>query len=383
MKDESIPKKTNDECEVLHMSPQLFNNYKLLNHPDQLTEWITTGTTYPFLVNINLTNVCNNKCPRCTSRVKDRTTMSTEMARSILLQAKEMGARSIGLGGGGDPTCHPDLAALIRYAKELGLETAVTTNGYKLSDDLIEAIVDCCTWTRVSLDAADPEMYYKTHGMKGSAFNTVLKNIRKLAEKKKERNSTIVLGVTYLIDAYTVTGAYTAAKIVKEMGIDNIRFRPFFMWDDYARDDSASYENIIAELNRCLELSDESFLVSYPADRTDALTKGRERCYSVCFIHHFATIITPDCKVYPCCMLMDNEKYCYGDASKEPLKKIWDSPRRKEVYLSISLSDCPSPCMMEVHNELLWTIKTNKLGKFSLKDMINAMNSPIEHANWI
>jgi MoaA/NifB/PqqE/SkfB family radical SAM enzyme len=308
--------------------------------------------------------------------------MDTETAKRIILQAKQIGARSFGFGGGGDPSCHPELASILRYTKSLGLESSVSTNGYKLSDDVIEAIASSCTWARISLDAANPEMYSKIHGMPGSAFHFVIRNIQKIVSAKRENKSDIVFGITYLIDAHTIKGAYSAAKLVKEIGVDNIRFRPFFNWDSGSKNNSL-YHDITRELKHCSELSDQEFLVSYPKDRIDSLGGAKERRFLECHTCHFATIVTPDCKVYPCCMLEDDEKYCYGDVSKISFKELWDSSRRKRVCKSIDLHDCPNPCMMEIHNELLAAIKSGELKNFSLKDIIKAMNAPIQHSNWI
>ena len=366
----------------MEVGVKVFSQYKLIKHIDKLCEWQNTGFTYPFLVNINLTNICNNRCPKCTSRKKDRTTLTSEKAKEIIFELRGLGIKSIGLGGGGDPSCHPDLASLIRYTKNMGIEVAVHTNGFKLSDDLIAAIASCCTWVRISLDANNPELYSKIHGMPDKAFDMVINNIQKLVSKKREINSDIVIGITYLIDETTINGAYEATKIVKAIGVDNIRFRSFFNWENYSIKNSKKSE-IIRELDRCLKLSNNKFQVSYAKERIDSLGGERKRRFSECLVHHFSTIITPDCKVYPCCMLMDDNHYCYGDLSKMSFQEIWSSARRKNIYDSINLKECPNPCMMEVHNDLLTAIKTNEIGDFSIKEIINAMNAPIEHSNWI
>jgi len=344
----------------------LYSQYKLLKHLDRLSMWKKGEIVYPILVGFNLTNICNNRCQLCTSQRKDRTTISFEDAKDIIQQLKEVDVKSVYLAGGGDPTCHPNLEEIVRFIKDKDMEVAVCTNGYKLSEGTIDAIVNCCSWMRISLDADGPEIYKKTHGMRAEAFSKVVGNMSKLIKKRKEIKSEIIIGATYLIGQHTLPGIYNAAKLCKDMGIDYIRFRPFFNWKINNRLKEKSAKVLLDKLERCKELESENFSVSYPEDRCEAAIKGRARNYKKCRVHHFNTLITPDSKIYPCCMLEDNEKYCLGDLKEKSFKEIWQSERRKKAYQQIDLNDCPNPCMLEKHNEIL-----------------NAVMSEIAHSNFL
>ena len=330
----------------------LHSHYKLLKHLDRLISWKETGFAYPILVGFNLTNSCNNRCPACTSRVKNSAATSFEDAKYVIGQLKEIDVKAIGLGGGGDPTCHPNLEQIIRFVKDNEMEVAVCTNGCRMPEGVVEAIVSCCSWMRISLDADNPEIYKKTHGMDERIFNQVLNNMSALAEKRRETKSDVVLGVTYLLGPHTIPGIYNAAKLVRERGMDYLRFRPFFEWNG-KKENEIDGEAMFKELRRCKELENEDFSVSYPEERVESAVNGRQRTYKICNVHHFNTLITPDLKLYPCCMLEDNEKYCLGDLNKQTFKEIWTSEKRKRVYQQINLNDCPNPCMLDGHNELL------------------------------
>ena len=58
----------------------------------------------------------------------------------------------------------------------------------------IEAIVDCCTWTRISLDASNPKAYEKTHGMTAKNFDRVINNISHLTTTKNKRGGDLTFG---------------------------------------------------------------------------------------------------------------------------------------------------------------------------------------------
>ncbi len=292
------------------------------------------------------------------------------------------------------------------------MEVSLTTNGQSLTEGIIDAAIKNCSWIRVSLDSDGPEMFKIIHGMDNAAFYQVIGNISKLVEAKKNFQSDTVLGVTYLIDSHTVDGVYNAAALAKKLGVNYIRIRPFFTWDDAKkinqsnkeqviqtsankRDGSqrlfppkamreAKAEEIFKELERCKDLEDEQFSVSYPKDRFQTISRERERIHKRCYVHHFSIVISADSKLYPCCMLEDNAKYCLGNLREKSFKEIWSSEERKKSYGRINFNDCPNPCMQEKHNELLWAIKHGEAPKdINLKDVLYATKELQPHKNFL
>lgn len=362
-----------------------YSSYKLLKHPDRLKLW-KQGSPSPILIDLDLTNRCNNKCPLCVGSLnKDNTFIPLEKAKEIILQLKEVGAKAITFGSStGDPTCHPNLAELIRFVKSKGIEVGFQTNGFEISDDLADAVVSSCTWARVSLDAGTPEVYKKTHGMEPEAWEQVITNLRKMANLRKEKKSKITLGVSFLIGPHTVLDMFSATKLAKEIGLDYIRFRPFFSFDNTKNLVGNAISKIPEELEKAKELQTENFSVSYAEDRCseDAVTK--KRVYSECYVQNFTVSIAPNLKVYPCCILKNNPKYEIGDLNKNSFQEIWNSEKRKEVYKKTSFADCPYPCMLEKHNELLHTLKSDKLAdKMRILDLVLAGSEPVMHENFL
>lgn len=334
------------------------STYKLFKHLDKLCEWDNKGDTYPILVDIDLTNRCNQKCPLCIRTEMDKSTIPLDKVKDIVLQLKEVGVKSFGLGGGGDPTCHPDFAEILRFINTNGMKSGVYTNGYTLTDDLIDTIINCCTYIRISLDSDGHEIYKMTHGMDAKAFYQVIENIRKLVLLRDNRKKDIVIGVGYLVGPSTAKGIYGATKLVKELGVDYIRVRPFFRYNREGNYPDAEIEYMLDQLKKCSELQNKTFAVSYPQNRWDWMTNiKRERPYKICYSHYFVTLIGANQKVYPCCHLSNNEKYCYGDLKQNTFKEVWNSQKRKDAYKNIDFKDCPNPCMLDNHNRLLWNIK--------------------------
>jgi len=358
-----------------------YSNYKLLKHPERLKLW-KEGKFMPILVDLELTNKCNHKCPLCVGSLnKDNAMIPLEKAKQIIFQLKEAGVKAIGLGGSkGDPTCHPHLAEIISEIKSYNIDVGVNTNGYEISQQLAESIIDCCTWVRISMDADSPEIYKKTHGMDESAFNQMLNNLRTLVALRKEKKSKIAIGVSYLIGPHTISGMFNASRIAKEIGVDYIRFRPFFNFENTASLIGNAISQIPAELKKCKEVESKEFSVSYSEDRcsSDSLTKKRP--YSECYVQNFTISIAPDLKVYPCCILKNNPKYLIGDLSSGNFKEIWEGEKRKEIYKKTKFSDCPYPCMLEKHNEVLHMLKSQDP---LIIDLLLASSENITHQNFL
>ena len=331
------------------------NSIKLFKHLDKLSEWEKTGDTYPIMASIDLTNACNNFCPLCMGVRPDNNSIPYEKVKDIIMQLKDVGIKSIGLGGGGDPSVHPKINDIIRFIKSEGLEVGMYSNCYMLSNKLMETMMDSLTYLRVSLDADSPETYKITHGMNEKAFYAVLDNIRKLIALRRTMNKPIVIGAGYLVGPETILGIYGATKLYKELGMDYIRIRPFFDMKPFTEE---QINQITEELKKSMELQDDSFTVTSPTHRLDWMMKGNaERPYGKCYIHHFETVITANQKLYPCCHLSGMEEYCYGDLRQNTFKEVWNSERRKQAYENITFKDCPNPCSLDGHNRMLWGLK--------------------------
>lgn len=388
------------------------SRYKLLNNLDRVLGWIQTGQTVPVLINLTLTNRCTHKCPMCTSKdLLDDRTAPLDRVKELITELKELGVKAFGLGGGGDPTCHPHFEEVIRFIGEQGMEVGITTNGQLLTPGIINAAVEHCTWMRVSLDADSPQTYKKVHGMDAPDFERVLDNVRALVAEKRRQKSSVALGTTYLLGQHTVQGAYGATALARDLGVDYMRLRPFFIWntpnkekekqetaivelgrkrtggrsfDEKRAGGDEFFDLIAAELERCKELETDIFSVSFPESRVNRKEELHKRVHKCCSVHNFTVVIAADLNVYPCCMLEDTPKYVLGNLKNQSFQEMWASEQRRAACERIDFSDCPNPCMLENHNELLWELREGELrSDTKLSDILEATRTKIPHANFL
>ena len=120
----------------------------------------------PGTVNLFVNSRCNYHCKHCYATFADLSGQkmpelpageAVELLRQIAAEplASEMPARKVTFVGG-EPTLYPALPSLVKLAKELGLATAVITNGLTLSPKLLDSMAGSLDWIGLSIDALTP-----------------------------------------------------------------------------------------------------------------------------------------------------------------------------------------------------------------------------------
>lgn len=329
---------------------------KLLSgHLDKLIEWKTKGITYPVSIAIDPTSKCNHRCPGCIGLMgQSKATIPTDRMIELLKELDDLGVRSVSLSAAGDPSCHPGLAEMLESFTNLKLKVGYSTNGELLKEDSLKASVKVCTFVRFSLDADRPEMHQLVHGASPKAFDKVINNMRRMHEERVKQGSPITLSANYMVRPDTIHGIYGAAKLCSEIGMDILRVRPVFGYDNKPLVNEEDANRIIEELERCKEFHSDTFHVSSPANRIEWVKTGSAPIkYKRCNVHHFAPQIGGDQKVYLCCHTIGWEKYCLGDLSKNTFAEVWNSEQRRQVYENIDYRDCATPCSMGGVNNFL------------------------------
>ena len=146
---------------------------------------------YPLLVDIELSSVCNLKCPMCytiTEEFGERVNtkrMDVELFKKIIDEiAGKVPAIRLSLRG--EATLHPKFVELIRYAKQAGIsEVSTLTHGGKLKPKYVEQIIDAgIDWITISVDGVW-DTYEKIR--KPLKFEDLYNNIKSIHEIKKKR----------------------------------------------------------------------------------------------------------------------------------------------------------------------------------------------------
>lgn len=336
-----------------------FSSDKILKHLGQVSSWLNGGNPPPITVELDMTNICNHRCPECPGwyfQDRGRDSLSRALAEKIVRQLARAKVKGLIFTGGGEPLCHPDVTKIVELSRSLGLDIGFITNGSLITPENAKVLLKCCTWLRVSLDAASKEVFRKVHGLDDDAFQRIIRNIRLLVQKKKALNSRTTIGVGYLTSDYTKSGMSRAAELCRGLNIDYLQFRPMQIHNngkfEYHRDD------ITRRIHKCMKEGKNGFKVLYSKHKYDMMRdKNYGRNYGKCYGHQFATVIAADAKMYLCCHMRGNKKYCIGDLKKNTFEEIWSSGQRKRVVERIDFKDCVPLCRDNTFNQILWDIK--------------------------
>jgi MoaA/NifB/PqqE/SkfB family radical SAM enzyme len=112
-------------------------------------------------VDFHVTARCSQACPYCWGPRRFRHHVDAESAQRIITRIKELGVRRI-VFTGGDPLQHPEAVRLIKYAKETGLETALSTTGDFVTIETLQGLAPFLDLISLPLDGSSEEINSKT-----------------------------------------------------------------------------------------------------------------------------------------------------------------------------------------------------------------------------
>lgn len=144
----------------MHMKQISSTTARLLSHMDRIREMKKHRKIRPITVHLAPTDKCNLNCPFCSVRNRAMNELPIEEAIAIVNIYADLGAKSIEITGGGDPTLYYGLEELITHIQEKNLGIGLITNGL-LINDVQSQVLDKLTWLRISLSGVDFDLEEK------------------------------------------------------------------------------------------------------------------------------------------------------------------------------------------------------------------------------
>lgn len=95
----------------------------------------------PVQCSLYVTDRCNLDCAYCTEYDNTRPHPKLADIRRWLDHIARLGTVRVALVGG-EPMMHPDIVEIVRHAREVGLATSLTTNGFLLTADRVARLED-------------------------------------------------------------------------------------------------------------------------------------------------------------------------------------------------------------------------------------------------
>ena len=133
----------------------------------------------------NITYACNYRCQICFTNAgrADPDELSTGEGKELIRRAAVAGVRDIIISGG-EPFVRPDIVEILAHMAEFDITARIASNGSLLTDDLLERLrrQTLVKSFQISLDALEPGLYGKIHGVSAEACQPALSALRRVQE---------------------------------------------------------------------------------------------------------------------------------------------------------------------------------------------------------
>ncbi len=274
-----------------------------------------TVSHHPYRLWIEPTNRCNLRCTMCPNKdFEDEKIgmMDFDLFKSIIDQVQGE-VHDINLHHRGEPTLHPKLPDMIKYAHKRGVRTKLHTNGTTLTSKLSRALIDSgLELISFSFDGYMPDVYESVRV--GASFNRTLKNIQRFLDlraktvNKRPRTVMEIMDFSEGVDP-VIKNAFL--QDLKKRGMDRIIQKKPHNW----------------------------------AGNVDLDTKDSSD-FSACTFPWHAMVVLWDGRVGACPHDFFAE-IVYGDANKTPISEIFNNHNIRQLraeMLSGELRNYKNPC---------------------------------------
>jgi radical SAM protein with 4Fe4S-binding SPASM domain len=132
-------------------------------------------------VELEFTKKCNLRCLYCYSRAGEpaQNELRTFELKSVVYQAKELGAKKIILLGGGEPLLYEGLEEIVGYINSVGLKQALFTNGTLINNKIAEFLFRNKVPVIIKRNSLRPDVQDLLAGIRG-AFENIKRGLQVL-----------------------------------------------------------------------------------------------------------------------------------------------------------------------------------------------------------
>ena len=167
--------------------------HKLFWHLDRVCDWTKEKRIAPLHIDLGVTTGCDIACKYCYGMVMERTNASKrydmpfEAMKNLFMDCKDTGVKSIALTGEGENLLNPGVYDALLYAKEIGLDIGLATNGLSVDKKRMKDLLSSLIYIRFNISGATRQSYHTVHGK--DVFDKVINFGSKAARKHSIRKN--------------------------------------------------------------------------------------------------------------------------------------------------------------------------------------------------
>lgn len=183
----------------------------------------TKVKAHPFILHIELTNVCNLKCPYCLTgndtNMQKKGYLDLDGFKKIIDSMKDY-LVIVRMDGLGESFLNKQFVEMVEYATQNNIISAVSSNFVRVSADDIDRLIDAgLDYLIVGLDGASEEVYQKVRP--GGTLEDVVSNIRHTVNSKKaKRSRTPFLETQYITFEENAHESDKTKELSHSLGVD-------------------------------------------------------------------------------------------------------------------------------------------------------------------
>ena len=315
---------------------------------------------------------CNFNCVHCTSAGKPvgKDEISTEQAKRIVDQAYEFGSSFFGITGG-EALLRKDLFDVIAYARKVGMNASIITDGRLLDNKAFENIVRNEVKVSISIDGAE-----STNDLvrgKG-AYVAAIKSMERLSREKLL--NCLVYTLANVNDSITNVNEKDFVDVLDLAEKYSARWVIYHGMIPYSKDEASlkacpsPHQNEWA-WNKLFDLQSKykgkpAINVYYPTYARVAKQRGiadwdnwfNNFFLGRCFFGKFMSI-AENGDAIPCSY---NDVYRFGNVKTQSVQSIWDKMQSSEFFASVKdKSNLKGKCGVCEYNDICGGCRTSAL----------------------
>ncbi len=185
--------------------------------------------SFPPVVQIEPTNICNLKCPLCPTGLgvmnRKKGYMSMKTFRAIVDELGDTLITAV-LYGWGEPFLHKDLPEMIKACARRNILTATSTNGNSIQtiEDALNIVDSGLTGLIIAVDGSNQEIYGNYR--KSGDFEQAIKSILLIEEAKKILRSNFpYTNLRFVVMKFNLHDLPEMEKLAVKLGVNMFSYR--------------------------------------------------------------------------------------------------------------------------------------------------------------
>lgn len=293
---------------------------KLSNALKNYFYYLTKNTkpdSYPSILMVEPTNLCNLNCPLCPtgnrSLKRERGFMPLDGFKKIMDELGDY-LLNLTLWNYGEPMLHKDIYEMIEYAKTKKIFIRLSTNGHFFDnkDNVKRLVLSGLDDLIIALDGASQETLSKYRI--GANFEKIINGIRGVIEEKKKLGTRLpFIEIQFVIMKHNEHEVEKMKKIAQEIGADKLTLKTVTL--------EMETEKSKEELAKMKQFLPEEEKYSRYAKNENEL-KRKKPVKNQCIRLWLSSVINWNGDVVPCCYDADGI-FTFGNAFGKSFKEIW------------------------------------------------------------